>query len=182
MTAPGMMPGMYMAQGADTRQYRMATMWTIWWTGICIIFMRGIATIMGQSKQPDSDKGVQQRNTRQKAAIREVFLAMDRPLGPQEVLEHAGSRKTGLGIATVYRNIKSLVEEGWLTPVGLPGEPDRYEVAGKAHHHHFHCERCQKVFDLPGCPVQLKASLPEGYVSTRHELVLYGKCPSCSGG
>lgn len=139
------------------------------------------ATIMAQSRPfKESEKPTQPRKTRQKAAIREVFLAMDRPLGPQEVLEHAGSRTEGLGIATVYRNIKTLVEEGWLVAVELPGEPALYEVAGKAHHHHFHCEACQKVFDLPGCPISVKLALPAGYVTTRHEVVLYGRCPACA--
>lgn len=128
---------------------------------------------------PDT-RTVMQRNTRQKGAIRDVFVAMDRPLGPQEVLEHAGSRIDGLGIATVYRNIKALVEEGWLTAVDLPGEPSRYEISGKAHHHHFHCVNCKRVFDLPGCPVEVKPKLPDGFIATTHELVLYGKCDVCS--
>src|SRR5436190_11626770 len=121
-----------------------------------------------------------QRNTRQKGAIREVFTSVDRPLGPQEVLDLAGSSIEGLGIATVYRNIKMLVEEGWLTPVDLPGEPSRYEVAGKAHHHHFHCQTCGKVYEVPGCPIQIKPILPKGFVATAHELVLYGKCDLCA--
>jgi len=130
---------------------------------------------------PDgSGKAILHRNTRQKAAIRDVFAEMDRPLGPQEVLELAGSRIDGLGIATVYRNVKALVEEGWLTPVELPGEPARYEIAGKAHHHHFHCTECKRVFDLPGCPVQVKPKLPTGFVATTHELILYGMCDSCA--
>ncbi len=121
-----------------------------------------------------------QRNTRQKSAIRDVFEAMDRPLGPQEVLDHAAVQTKGIGIATVYRNIKALVEEGWLTPVDLPGEPSRYEISGKAHHHHFHCQNCGKVYDLPGCPIQVKPSLPPGFIATAHEVVLYGRCDVCS--
>lgn len=145
--------------------------------------MTDIVTTMARSTLPEVEtKSVLQRNTRQKAAIRDVFVAMDRPLGPQEVLEHAGSQIRGLGIATVYRNIKALVEEGWLTPVDLPGEPSRYEISGKAHHHHFHCQICKKVFDLPGCPVQIKPQLPVGFVATSHELVLYGECDVCGNG
>ena len=136
---------------------------------------------MVRSPLPDPEsKTVLQRNTRQKSAIRDVFIAVDRPLGPQEVLDHAGTRIKGMGIATVYRNIKALVEEGWLTPVDLPGDSSRYEVSGKAHHHHFHCRNCGKVFDLPGCPVQVKLNLPVGFVATAHELVLYGRCDVCS--
>jgi Fur family ferric uptake transcriptional regulator len=146
----------------------------------CTIRTMDIATTMERSNLSELDsKTVMQRNTRQKSAIRDVFVAMDRPLGPQEILEHAGSRIDGLGIATVYRNIKALVEEGWLTAVDLPGEPSRYEISGKAHHHHFHCVGCKKVFDLPGCPVEVKPNLPPGFIASAHELILYGKCDVC---
>lgn len=103
----------------------------------------------------------------------------DRPLSPQEVLEMAGHRIEGLGIATVYRNIKQLVEDAWLTTVELPGEPPRYEVAGKAHHHHFHCRRCARVFEVPGCALSVKPALPKGFTVTSHEIVLYGTCDGC---
>jgi Fur family transcriptional regulator, ferric uptake regulator len=125
-------------------------------------------------------KEVSPRNTRQKSAIREVFRIADRPLSPLEVLELAGEHISGLGIATVYRNIKQLIEDEWLVEVELPGEPSRYEVAGKAHHHHFHCQVCGKVFEVPGCALQLKPALPKGFQIRAHELVLYGACDVCA--
>jgi Fur family ferric uptake transcriptional regulator len=121
----------------------------------------------------------QTRQTRQQAAIREAFLASDRPLSPQEVLEDAGSRAAGIGLATVYRQIKSLVVEGWLVTVELPGQPARYELSGKRHHHHFHCRACGRMFDIPGCPGRLAA--PAGFTIEDHEITLYGRCPECGG-
>jgi Fur family transcriptional regulator, ferric uptake regulator len=165
----------------DMRLCRMVTMWITLSTDTCITITKGIVTTMGRLSLPESEtKAGLQRNTRQKAAIREVFIAEGRPLGPQEVLEQASGQIEGLGIATVYRNIKSLLEEGWLNEVELPGEPSRYEIAGKGHHHHFHCLECKRVFDVPGCPIQVKPTLPAGFVTTRHEVVLYGKCMGCS--
>ncbi len=100
-------------------------------------------------------------------------------MGPQEVLASAATAIEGLGIATVYRNIKTLVDEGWLAVVELPGEPARYEVSGKEHHHHFHCRACDKVYELPGCSLSVKPALPRGFTATSHELVLYGTCAEC---
>jgi hypothetical protein len=80
---------------------------------------------------------VVRRNTRQRRAIEEVFQSANRPLSTQEVLDLAQSQKPGIGIATVYRTLKMLIDTGWLTVVKLPGEPPRYEIAGKPHHHHF---------------------------------------------
>lgn len=62
-----------------------------------------------------------ERNTRQRDAIRQVFEAVPRPLGPAEVLDYGRKHVSKLGIATVYRTINSLVESGWLVPVELPG-------------------------------------------------------------
>ncbi len=120
------------------------------------------------------------RSTRQRRAIRTVFDKIHRPLGPQEVLDAVAQEVDGVGIATVYRNLKSLVEEGWLTPVELPGEPARYERAGKAHHHHFRCEDCGSVFELEGCVGNFKAMTPPGFRVSKHEVILFGSCAGCA--
>ncbi len=128
-----------------------------------------------------SDKQVPARNTRQRHAIRRAFLDTGRPLGPVEVQAAARRFSRDLGIATVYRNIRHLLEEGWLIPVELPGEPPRYEVAGKHHHHHFRCEACGRVFELEGCASPQAAShVPPGFRVNGHTVVLYGVCRHCA--
>lgn len=127
----------------------------------------------------DTDKAAT-RDTRQRRAIRAAFLAADRPLDPNEVLELAAGEHGGLGIATVYRNIKILLDEGWLTTVELPGEVTHYELAGKAHHHHFHCKSCGKVFELNACLPNVQKLAPPGFRVAGHDLLLYGDCRECS--
>ncbi|HEX4066407.1 MAG TPA: transcriptional repressor [Acidobacteriaceae bacterium] len=123
---------------------------------------------------------MEQRNTKQKRAIREAFLENDRPLSPDEAMKAARRLHRKLSIATVYRNIQSLVEEMWLEPVEIPGDATRYEVSGKKHHDHFHCNSCGKVFDLDGCGAKGKPKLPKGFRATGHEFFLYGSCAECS--
>ncbi len=123
---------------------------------------------------------IQTRNTKQKEAIRAAFQAADRPLSPEETLALAQEQVEGLSIATVYRNINQLTEEKWLTPVEVPGNSTRYEVAGKAHHHHFQCNTCGRLFELEGCGLEIKPKLPRGFRSTGHELFLYGLCAACA--
>ena len=121
-----------------------------------------------------------ERKTRQRDAIRQVFEEIPRPLGPHEVLDAGRQHVAGLGIATVYRTINSLVDTGWLVTVELPGEPPRYERAGAAHHHHFHCRACTRVFEIPGCPGDLRDLAPAGFRLDGHEVVLYGRCAQCT--
>lgn len=122
-----------------------------------------------------------ERNTRQRTAIRQVIEEADRPLTPNEVRDGAEALTPGIGIATVYRALKGLLEEGWLHSVELPGEPARYEREGKAHHHHFHCTRCDRVYEVDGCAGTLPVRVPAGFQLEAHEIVLYGLCAACAG-
>jgi Fur family ferric uptake transcriptional regulator len=121
-----------------------------------------------------------QRQTRQRSAIRTTFERADRPLSPHQILEAAQKSVKGLGIATVYRNIKSLLEEGWLAAIELPGAGTVYEPSGKAHHHHFFCDRCTRVFELSGCLAGIDRLAGRRFRVRRHELVLYGTCADCA--
>jgi Fur family ferric uptake transcriptional regulator len=120
-----------------------------------------------------------ERDTRQRAAIRDALAAASRPLLPAEVLQAAQAAVPGLGIATVYRTLKALVEEGELQPVRLPGENPRFERVGHQHHHHFQCRQCQRVFDVHACPGDLGRLAPQGFRVEDHELTLYGRCRDC---
>ena len=122
-----------------------------------------------------------QRQTRQRDAIRGALAAAARPLSPQEVLSAARRALPGLGIATVYRTVKALLAEGALHTVELPGAPARYELAGKRHHHHFHCRSCDGVFEVEACPACIRRLLPGGFRLEGHEIILYGLCAGCGG-
>lgn len=121
-----------------------------------------------------------ERSTRQRRAIRRVLLETRRPLSPREILELARRQVPSLGLATVYRNLRALVEEGAVVPVALPGEPLRYEAAGAGHHHHFLCRGCGRAFELPGCRLEADLDLPPGFSAEDHDVVVYGRCPDCA--
>jgi len=103
-------------------------------------------------------------------------------MSPQEILAAAQAMSPGVGQATVYRTIKAFLAQGWIESIELPGEPPRYEVAGKHHHHHFHCQTCDGVFEIAGCALKLEKGLPPGFKLENHEVVLYGTCDRCSTG
>jgi len=119
------------------------------------------------------------RNTRQRHEIRAVFERNDRPLAADEVLQLAQKRMVGIGMATVYRTIRALTEQGWLIPVEVPGASPRYEVRGKAHHHHFRCFKCGKLFELEGCLKHLEKLIPSNFRVIDHVVLIYGFCETC---
>lgn len=120
-----------------------------------------------------------QRSTRQREAIQAVIRSSERPLSPNEVLKAARSSVRALGLATVYRTLKLLVDEGVVQVINLPGESPRYEPLESAHHHHFQCDGCRKVYDVPGCPGDMRRLAPRGFRVERHDITLYGRCANC---
>ncbi|HOX69771.1 MAG TPA: transcriptional repressor [Burkholderiaceae bacterium] len=124
-----------------------------------------------------------ERSTRQRTAISAVIDSAGRPLSTQEVLDAAQVDVPGLGLATVYRNLKLMVDSGEIAAVTLPGDSPRYESTQHAHehHHHFQCTSCKRVFDVHDCPGDLARLAPKGFTVERHDLTLYGRCDACLG-
>lgn len=120
------------------------------------------------------------RKSKRRDALAEVLERAERPLSIGELLEAASKRVDGLGIATVYRAVGALLEDGRIEAVEIPGEPTRYERADKEHHHHFQCERCDRVFDVAGCLENLRKLVPPRFRIKGHAVTLYGLCPSCA--
>lgn len=123
-----------------------------------------------------------QRNTRQREAIRLAFLNNEHPMTPAEAHQAAEGYCAGLGIATVYRALRRLCQEGWLVQLELPGEQTSYYERAQQHHHHFVCRLCQRLYRVAGCPPNLEELTPEGCLLEDHELLLYGVCASCHRG
>jgi Fur family ferric uptake transcriptional regulator len=120
------------------------------------------------------------RQTRQREAVQHTLGEARSPLSTGELLTATRRAVRGIGIATVYRHLQTMVRQGEAVRVKLPGEPVRYESAGKAHHHHFVCDICEHVFEAPGCGSDFRGMTPRGFTLDRHEVILYGRCAACS--
>jgi Fur family transcriptional regulator, ferric uptake regulator len=118
-------------------------------------------------------------STRQREAILDILRRADQPLTPGEIRERASQDSAGIGLATVYRALKAFMTQRVIAQVEIPGASPCYEMADRDHHHHFICQHCQRVFDLPGCVGDLEGLAPRDFQVQRHEIILYGLCPTC---
>lgn len=118
--------------------------------------------------------------TSQREAVARALAGSARPLTPQEILRAAKPFAPGIGIATVYRTVNLLAAEGRLVPVAMPDGPVRYEISGKAHHHHVACRKCKSVFEAAGCSGKLRLVPPPGFRVEGHEVIVHGVCRRCS--
>ncbi len=121
------------------------------------------------------------RNTAQRMAIEQVFRRYERPLGVDEILTYGRRFVGSLNQATVYRNLKILINEGRLKRIFHPSLGALYERTGKGHHHHFYCHECNRAFEIPGCALKKDEAAPDGFIVEDHEIFLFGVCPSCAG-
>jgi len=75
-----------------------------------------------------------------------------------EIHAAAQDAAPGVGIATIYRTVKLLLDAREIQSVILPDGQLRYEAADLDHHHHFRCRVCGGVFS----PAMILGSMTGG--------------------
>lgn len=85
-----------------------------------------------------------------------------------------------VSLATVYKNIAIMTDNGLLDEVKVPESKNVYEVK-KEQHHHMRCIRCGRIDDvsLPLEDVTRQMEMTTGYRVMRSETVASGICPAC---
>ncbi len=123
------------------------------------------------------------RNTRQQDVIRRSIEDAGRPLSIDEIHALSLEDVPGIGVRTVYRVVDRLLGDGVIARVQIAGHADRFECAEVAskHHHHFRCEKCDRVFDVSSCVGRIDRMVPEGFTLSGHEVLLWGSCADCAG-
>jgi Fur family ferric uptake transcriptional regulator len=122
------------------------------------------------------------RETRQRSEVL-TALAGGEALAAQELhdrLRHAGSRT---GLATVYRTLRKLADEGALDVLREDPVQLRYRACTPEHHHHLVCESCGKVEEIPECDVSgwaARVARRRGFRVRSHRAEILGECRECS--
>ena len=82
--------------------------------------------------------------------------------------------------ATVYNNLRSLAKAGLVREVMSDGKSARFD-ANLHRHHHFVCEQCGAVEDIPwfDLPPSAGRAALGGYEVNNYQVVFYGACASC---
>src|SRR5260370_5082092 len=92
-------------------------------------------------------RAARKRRTRQ---LEQVFAALQgdhsHPFA-HEIYRRVHKKLPRISLATVYRNLHSLVEEGKIRTLLLDGQAARYDPE-TSEHDHFFCEGCGRVVDL----------------------------------
>src|ERR1700679_1542397 len=82
--------------------------------------------------------------------------------------------------ATIYNNLRDLVQAGLVREVAVEGRAARFDARGMQHHH-FICDRCRNVEDMEWYDVPMPASSSLGKRVLREcELIARGLCANCA--
>ena len=120
--------------------------------------------------------------TSQRLLILDVVRGGPSHFTAQDIFENVAAKNPAVGFATVYRFLRTLSEQEFVTEVRMGGMPARYEWAAKRHHDHLTCTNCQKIVEFENTEIerlQEKVAKEFGFQLTDHVLELYGTCAEC---
>ncbi len=120
--------------------------------------------------------------TEQRLLILDVVRHGPSHFTAQEIFETVLQKNPEIGFATVYRFLRTLSEQDYVTEVRMGGMPARYEWAAKTHHDHLTCIQCTKIVEFENLEIerlQERVAKEFGFALRHHVLELYGICPEC---
>jgi Fe2+ or Zn2+ uptake regulation protein len=144
--------------------------------------------------EPITDQARRLRDARIKVtkiriAILDLVVATGRHMTADEITAALKQTRIPADRVTVYRNLDRMIHEGLLVATCQPGKAMRVGACRQpeaAHHHHIVCERCGRVEETDGCPVQDMWDTLRNQVlgSSKFELTGHitqymGVCPAC---
>lgn len=118
------------------------------------------------------------RRTEQRASIVEALRKSDRAMTAQELHDSLDA----VGLATVYRNLGRLADDGEIDAIRRPNGETAYRACGSGHHHHLICRECGRVVELHDCSLDdwsKKIAAKHGFVGVEHQAELLGTCEQC---
>ena len=94
----------------------------------------------------------------------------------EEIYETIKEMFPSISLATIYKNINALKEEGIISEICLHQKP-KFEIE-KSPHAHFICKKCGNVEDIPFEDI-IKNDFNKKYPNSQKELYIYGVCKKC---
>ncbi len=118
--------------------------------------------------------------TSQRAQIITEFLRAGGHVSVEELFRVVKKKAKGVGLASVYRTVNSLVEAGLATERKFLDKSSVYEIHEPGHHHdHLICIKCRKIFEFENEKIeelQKEVASSLGFTLQNHKLELYGYC------
>ena len=122
------------------------------------------------------------RPTRQQQAVVDILGRHGDFRSAQEW--HALLRDSGspVGLATVYRALQTLAEDGAIDVLRTDGGESVYRACSRGHHHHLVCRRCGRTEEIEAAEVErwtAATAAAYGFTDVSHTVEIFGRCANC---
>ncbi len=124
-----------------------------------------------------------QRMTKQRQAVLDELTRVSDFRSAQQIFEDLHSQGQRVGLATVYRSLQGLAEDGRVDTLrSSEGEVLYRSCASEHHHHHLVCRECGFTEEIEQSQIESWVSAvaaDHGFSDVEHSLELFGLCASC---
>jgi Fur family transcriptional regulator, peroxide stress response regulator len=120
------------------------------------------------------------RSTPQRYAVMAFLMGQAGHPAAAEIFEAVTRVDPRSSRATIYNNLRDLVQAGLVREVAMEGRAARFDAKGMRHHH-FICDRCGHVEDVDWYDVPRPTAASLGKRVLRDcELIFRGLCTKCA--
>jgi Fe2+ or Zn2+ uptake regulation protein len=118
--------------------------------------------------------------TRYGTSILEIINRAEGHLTAEGVFFELKKRFPSVVMATVYNNLNSLYQQGYIRKISVEGKPDRYDR--NTRHDHLICRRCGKLVDISLADMTSDLERQVGFKIEAYDLKIQYLCPECRRG
>jgi Fur family transcriptional regulator, ferric uptake regulator len=121
--------------------------------------------------------------SRQRTAVQEFLDTQDTFRSAQDIHADLRERGTSIGLATVYRALQGMVEDGEVDLLRTDDGEAVYRRCGRHHHHHLVCRVCGRTEEVEDAPVERWAATvggEHGFTDVEHQVEVFGTCADCA--
>ena len=135
---------------------------------------------MNEDREMAPDAG---RSTRQGEAVARAMRDASGFLTAQDVYARLREQGTRIGLATVYRHLQRLAEQGALDVLNdADGRVAYRRCSTNGHHHHLVCRQCGTTVEVNEPSVEKwseRIAAQSGFTDVTHTLEIFGTCRNC---
>jgi Fur family transcriptional regulator, ferric uptake regulator len=123
------------------------------------------------------------RTTRQRTQILAALQGAEGAVSAQELFVDLRSAGTPVALATVYRQLQRLADDGAVDRLTRDSGEQAFRVCSGGHHHRLICNTCGRVEEIRDCHLEEWAAIvgrEHGFTHVQHAAEFRGVCDTCA--
>ena len=124
-----------------------------------------------------------QRMTKQRQAVLDELTRVNDFRSAQQIFEDLRTNGQHVGLATVYRSLQGLAEDGRIDALRSSEGESLYRICtSNSHHHHLVCRECGHAEEIEKSKLEAwvtSVAQGHGFANVEHSLELFGTCAPC---